>query len=52
MHSFQTLLDDLGTLAKNRVRPRDAADAEFYMLTALTDVQRQAFELLGVPIAP
>jgi transposase len=52
VHSFQTLLDDLGTLAKNRVRPRNAADAEFYMLTVPTDVQRQAFDLLKVPIAP
>jgi hypothetical protein len=50
VHSFQTLLDDLGTLAKNRVRPRGSASAEFYMLTVPTDVQRQAFELLGVPI--
>jgi hypothetical protein len=50
VHSFQTLLDDLGSLAKNRVRPRDAAGAEFYLLTNPTPVQQRAFELLQVPI--
>jgi len=50
-HSFQTLLDDLGTLAKNRVRPRGANDAEFHLLTIPTDLQRKAFDRLGVPIA-
>jgi len=51
VHSLQTLLDDLGTLAKNRVRTPDPAGAEFYQLTVPTDLQRQAFELLEVPIA-
>jgi hypothetical protein len=51
VHSFQTLLDDLGTLAKNRVRRRGAAAAEFYLLTVPTDVQRQTFDLLGVSLA-
>ena len=51
VHSLQTLLDDLGTLAKNRVRSPGPAGAEFYQLTVPTEAQRQAFELLDVPIA-
>jgi hypothetical protein len=47
VHSLQTLLSDLGTLAKNRVRLR-GTDAEFYQLTAPTDLQRRAFDLLGI----
>ena len=48
VHSFQTLLDDLATLGKNRVRTEGATPCEFYELTRPTDVQRRAFELLGV----
>jgi hypothetical protein len=46
VHSLRTLLSDLGTLAKNRVRLR-GTDAEFYQLTTATDLQRRVFELLG-----
>jgi transposase len=49
VHSFRTLLDDLATLAKNRVRI-NGSDIEFYQLTETTMVQRRAFELLGVTI--
>ena len=48
VHSFQTLLADLATLAKNRVRSEGASPCEFYVLTRPTDLQRRAFELLGV----
>ena len=51
VHSFRTLLDDLATLSKNRVRLAGSDDAEFYQLTEATPMQRQAFELLGVTIA-
>jgi hypothetical protein len=45
--SFRELLDDLGTLAKNRVRVRDT-DAEFFELTHATPLQQHAFDLLGI----
>jgi transposase len=48
VHSFQTLLADLATLAKNRVRTEGATPCEFYEVTQPTEVQRRAFELLGV----
>ena len=47
VHSFQTLLKDLATLAKNRVRPHGAESA-FDVVTEPTPLQRRAFELLGV----
>lgn len=49
VHSFRTLLEDLATLAKNRVRV-SGNDIEFYQLTEATSVQRRAFDLLGVPL--
>jgi hypothetical protein len=48
VHSFQTLLDDLATLGKNRVQLSD--QTEFYQLTETTPVQQLAFDLLGVTI--
>jgi transposase len=52
VHSFQTLLDDLATLTRNRIRPRldraTGAEAEFEMLTTPTPLQQRAFELLKV----
>lgn len=47
VHRFQTLLRDLGALAKNRVRMVDTAE-EFDMLTASTPLQQKVFELLGI----
>ncbi len=49
VHSFRTLLEDLGTLAKNRVRVRDSPD-EFYLLTQPTASQTRALDLLGVSL--
>lgn len=48
VHSFRTLLEDLGTLAKNRVRIRGSSE-EFYVLTQPTALQTHALDLLGVP---
>ena len=47
VHSFRTLLTDLATLAKNRVRTSGVKGGEFYMLTRPTPLQQRAFELLG-----
>jgi transposase len=47
VHSFRTLLEDLGTLAKNRVRVRGSSE-EFYVLTQPTALQTRALGLLGV----
>jgi hypothetical protein len=48
VHSFRTLLADLATLAKNRVRVGDESGSEFYELTHASAVQQRALELLGV----
>ena len=50
VQSFQCLLKDLGTLAKNCVRWRSTPDLEFTRLTMPTPLQLRAFELLGVTI--
>ncbi len=47
VHSFQTLLADLATLAKNRVRVQES-EAEFHELTEATPTQQRALSLLGV----
>jgi len=48
VHSFRTLLADLGTLCKNRVRLLSDPAAEFYQHTRATPPQQNAFQLLGV----
>jgi transposase len=50
VHSFQTLLADLGTLAKNRVRLVGSENAEFYQFTEATPSQEHVFQLLGVSV--
>ena len=47
VHSFRTLLTDLGTLTANTMRVADS-DATFMLLTEPTPVQQRCFELLGV----
>ena len=47
VHSFRTLLSDLGTLTANTMRVADG-NATFSLLTEPTPVQRRCFELLGV----
>ena len=52
-HSFQTMLKDLATITKNRVRISSSKSlscpAEFEQITTPTPLQRKIFELLGVP---
>jgi len=52
VHSFRTLVDDLGTLAKNRVRIRGESGPEFHELTHATTVQQRALDLLDVTPSP
>lgn len=46
LHSMETLLQDLATLTKNRIR---IGTATFERLASPTPLQRRAFELLKVP---
>jgi len=48
VHSFATLLADLGTVCLNTIAPTDPALPGFRLVTTPTALQRQAFELLGV----
>jgi len=49
VQSFRTLLANLASLVKNRVRPHGAdAQAAFTALTQPTPLQQRAFDLLGV----
>jgi Transposase DDE domain len=48
VHSFATLLTDLGTICLNTIAPADPALPGFRIVTTPTALQRQAFELLGV----
>jgi hypothetical protein len=48
VHSFATLLADLGTICLNTIAPADPALPGFRLVTTPTTVQRQALELLGV----
>jgi len=47
VHSLATLLDDLATIAANRIQPA-AGLPGFTVITTPTPVQRRAFELLGI----
>jgi transposase len=48
VHSFRTLMADLGTLTKNRVRLPNTPSSELELLTQPTPLQERAFNLLGV----
>jgi hypothetical protein len=48
VHSFATLLADLGTICLNTIAPADPALPSFRLVTTPTALQRQAFDLLGV----
>jgi Transposase DDE domain len=50
VHSFQTLLADLATIAKNRIRPKLPGADRFDQITRPTPLQRKAFDLLGVKL--
>ncbi len=47
VHSFRTLLDDLGTLIRNTVEPCLENARPFRMITRPTPLQERAFDLLG-----
>jgi hypothetical protein len=49
VHSFQSLLADLGTLCLNTVVTAPNPDYEITVATRPTPIQAKAFELLGVP---
>lgn len=48
VHSFRTLLEDLATLTKNRIRPKLKGAPTFDMLATPTPLQQRAFSLLGI----
>ena len=48
VHSFQTLLDDLATLTRNRVRMPDSGAETANVLSRPTPLQERALSLLGV----
>jgi hypothetical protein len=50
VHSFQTLITDLATIAKNRIRPKLPGADSFDQITRPTPLQRRAFDLLGVKL--
>ena len=50
VHSFQTLLDDLATIANNRVQPKLGQAKPFDMITRPTPLQQQALDLLGLRV--
>ena len=50
VHSFQTLIADLATIANNRLRPKLPGADSFDQITRPTPLQRRAFDLLGVKL--
>ena len=48
VHSFRSLLRDLATVTRNRVAPRLPGAEPFDVIARPTELQRQAFRLLGV----
>jgi transposase len=48
VHSFRTLLQDLATLTRNHIVPKDTAMPPFEMLSVPTPLQQRAFTLLGL----
>ncbi len=50
IHSFQSLLADLTTLARNTIVTAITPDYPMTVMTRPTPVQRRAFELLGVAV--
>jgi len=48
VHSFKTMLADLGTICLNKIKPTDAGLPTFTIITSATPLQRRALELLGV----
>jgi hypothetical protein len=51
VHSFQSLLADLATLARNTIVTAIAPNRPLTVLTRPTPIQQKAFDLLGFPLA-
>jgi len=50
VRGFRELLDHLATLTRNTMKVTTGTTSEFEMLATPTPIQRQVFELLGVPV--
>ena len=48
VHSFQTLLEDMGTLCRNLVRVAGSTGDSFVVKTQPTKFQAHVFELAGI----
>ena len=48
VHSFQTLLKDLATITKNRIKPKMEGAIPFEQMTQPTSLQKKILHLLGV----
>jgi len=48
VHDLRTLLDDLATVVRSRAVPRVPGAEPFEITTRPTDLQKEAFRLLGV----
>ena len=48
VHSFRTLMEDLGTLSLNEVTPPGNPEHRLYITAEPTALQRRAFKLLGI----
>jgi transposase len=46
VHSFRTLLQDLSTIVKNRIQPKDKATQPFDIITRATALQQKALDLV------
>ena len=51
VHSFQSLLADLATLARNTIVTANAPNQPFTVLTRPTPIQQKALDLLGISLA-
>ena len=51
MHSLQSLLADLTTLARNTVVTAIAPNRPFTVMTRPTPIQQKAFDLLAISLA-
>jgi Transposase DDE domain len=51
VHSFQSLLADLTTLARNTIVTANAPNQPFTVLTRPTPIQQKALDLLGISLA-
>ena len=50
VHSFQTLLKDLATITKNRIKPKISGNKTFDRITQPTSLQQKVLDLLEVKL--